>query len=465
MKKLSLYVKIFSRTESTMIENFNPSLLSGKKWKEIFAERKRELIIVMEQGEIEKLWEVEDAGAGLRIRDGERFHYRYVTSLDGRKISEMIRDVESGEWKRIERESSYRCEVRKPFNSVEIARKIDILKSADSFISRYGSIVSFRKVVYKESLREIEVINSEGVHVYDIQPQVVFYVQVAVSDPERGMETGYEPVGRSGGFEVIEEISPENIAKIAVERALKNLKSDWAPAGRMPVVISSEAGGTIIHEAVGHGLEGDLVFNNLSVYAGKLGEQVASEKVTIIDDATLPCYRGSFAYDDEGIPSSRSVLIEKGVLKGYMSDLFYAEKLGVEPTGNGRRESYRFMPVVRMSNTFMLPGKDSVDDIVSSVDYGLFVKKMGGGEVNTVSGDFVFEVLEAHLIKNGRIAEPVRGATLIGNGPEILKKVDMVGNDLGFAIGTCGKEGQGVPVTDGMPTIRVPELTVGGRVK
>lgn len=232
----------------------------------------------------------------------------------------------------------------------------------------------------------------------------------------------------------------------------------------MPVVISSQAGGTMIHEAIGHGLEADLVQQGLSVYANRRGAQVASPCITIIDDATLQGKRGSFRFDDEGVSSQKTVLVQDGILKGYLYDRLTAMKDSCASTGNGRRESYRHRPIPRMSNTFILPGDGDSKDILKSVERGFFVRKMGGGQVNTVTGEFVFDVSEGALIQKGEVAEPVRGATLIGNGAEVLKAIDMVGNDLGFSIGTCGKDSQGVPVSDALPTIRIPEMVVGGEV-
>ncbi len=230
----------------------------------------------------------------------------------------------------------------------------------------------------------------------------------------------------------------------------------------MPVVLSSEAGGTMVHEAIGHGLEADLAQAGMSVYTGKIGTQVASPLVTVIDDATIPHARGTFPYDDEGTPGQKTVLVENGILKGYLYDRLTGMKDGSPSTGNGRRESYQARPIVRMSNTLIAPGSDSPESIIRDVKQGLFVKKMGGGQVNTVNGNFVFEVSEGYLIENGEIAEPVRGATLTGNGPDVLNKIVKVGNDLGFGIGTCGKDGQGVPVADAQPTLLISEITVGG---
>jgi len=220
----------------------------------------------------------------------------------------------------------------------------------------------------------------------------------------------------------------------------------------------------MIHEAIGHGLEADLAQQGLSVYSMKIGQQVASPAITVIDDATLPNKRGSFSFDDEGTPSGRNVLVKDGMLMSYMYDRYTALVDGVASTGNGRRESYEHKPVPRMTNTFIAPGTSSPEDVIKSVHRGLLVKKMGGGQVNTVTGDFVFDVQEGYLISNGGVGELVRGATLIGSGPEVLKSIDMVASDLGFSIGTCGKDGQGVPVSDAVPTLRIPEMTVGGEV-
>jgi TldD protein len=278
------------------------------------------------------------------------------------------------------------------------------------------------------------------------------------------IQTGYEPVGGFMGLELFDENSPEKIAEIASVRALKMLQARRAPGGRMPVVLSSEAGGTMIHEAIGHGLEADLAQVGLSVYTGRIGEEVASPLISVVDDATLAYKRGSYSFDDEGVEAQRTSLVEQGVLKGYLYDRLTAMKDNVQSTGNGRRESYKSRPIPRMSNTFILPGEMCPEEIVRSTYKGLFVKKMGGGQVNTVNGDFVFEVSEGYLIENGEIGEAVRGATLTGNGPALLKNIDMVGNDLGFGIGTCGKDGQGVPVSDAQPTLRIPEIIVGGEV-
>ncbi len=235
-----------------------------------------------------------------------------------------------------------------------------------------------------------------------------------------------------------------------------------APAGIMPVVLSGTAGGTMIHEAVGHGLEADHAEEGFSIYSGRLGEKVASELITVVDDATLPSLYGFYKVDDEGTPSQKVVLIEKGILKNFLYDKYFALKYGKDSNGHGRRQDYRHIPLPRMANTYIEKGFHKPEEIIKSIDKGLLVKKMGGGEVNPLTGDFVFEVREGYYIEKGEIAYPVKGATLVGNGPKVLEIIDMVGDDLKFIPGTCGKDGQGVPVADGQPTIRIPEITVGG---
>lgn len=264
-------------------------------------------------------------------------------------------------------------------------------------------------------------------------------------------------------MEMLDQGQATEVARVAAQRAIMLLDAPLAPSGPMPVVLVAESGGTMVHEAVGHGLEADLAREGLSVYQDKMGEMVANSLITVIDDPTIPGKRGSFLFDDEGTPAHRNILIHKGVLKNYMYNRLYAMRDGVESTGNGRRESYQHRPIVRMTNTLIAPGESDPDAIIRSVDKGLLVKRMGSGQVNTVNGDFVFEISEGYILKNGKIDHPIRGATLTGNGPETLKSIDMVGNDLGYGLGTCGKEGQGVPVGDAQPTLRIPEIIIGGQ--
>jgi TldD protein len=277
------------------------------------------------------------------------------------------------------------------------------------------------------------------------------------------MQTGYESLGHTIGFEVFDAADVAELAERAARQALVKLKARPAPSGTLPVVIRQGTGGVLFHEACGHGLEADLVAKGASVYRGKVGKLVASPLVTLIDDGSMSGEWGAIGIDDEGHPSQRNVLIQDGVLTDYMWDYLRARREGHTQSGNGRRQSYADLPMVRMTNTFVTNGTDDPDDIVRATDHGVYVAKLGGGQVDTASGDFVFGMVEAYLIEDGKITEPLREGNLIGNGPQVLCDIDMLGND--FAMGnpgTCGKDGQGVPVGDGQPTLRVKALTVGG---
>jgi TldD protein len=339
---------------------------------------------------------------------------------------------------------------------------VALARRADRRARAEGSAIAQVTVRYADVHRAIGCVNSLGEWAEDERVHTLLSV-LAIADAGGELCTGYECEGGLGGLEQLERRPPEEIAAVAARRALLNLAARPAPAGRMPVVLSASAGGTMVHEAVGHGLEADLIADQLSIYAGRIGETIASPLVTVIDDATLPAGRGSQACDDEGTCAQRTMLIEKGVLKSYLHDRLSAWKNGACSTGNGRRESYRYRPIVRMTNTMIAPGSDDPRSILRATQNGLFVRQMGGGQVETVTGNFVFEVTEGYLIERGEIGPPVRGATLTGNGPEVLMSIDRVGRDLGFGIGTCGKDGQNVPVADAQPTLRIPELVVGGR--
>jgi TldD protein len=345
--------------------------------------------------------------------------------------------------------------------SVEKARKVQLLERADDAARTEGDAVRQVSASYADSRRRILVVNSDGVLATDDQVRTRFAVQcVAVADT--GMQTGMEAPGFTVGFEMFDDVDPEEVARTSAQRALTMLRARPAPTGKLPVVLKRGAGGVLFHEACGHGLEADLVAKDASVFRGRAGEQVASPLVTLVDDGTLAREWGAYAIDDEGAPARHNVLIERGVLTDYMWDLLRARKEGREQSGNGRRETYQHLPMVRMTNTYLLAGQDEPDEIVRQTPYGIYCAQLGGGQVNTATGDFVFGMTEAYLIENGEITEPVRAANLIGNGPETLRLVDAVGNDFGTWPGTCGKFGQGVPVSAGQPTLRVAELTIGG---
>jgi TldD protein len=305
------------------------------------------------------------------------------------------------------------------------------------------------------------VANSDGLYARDDQVRTRLMVQ-CVATGDTGMQTGYEAPGRSMGFELFDAFAPEHVGRKAARRALTLLDAVPAPSGRLPVVLKRGAGGVLFHEACGHGLEADHIHKDASVFRGRVGEQVASPHVTLVDDGAFGREWGTIAIDDEGHRARRNVLIERGVLTEYMWDVLRARKQGREPSGNGRRETYRHLPMPRMTNTFLLEGTTDPDDIVRSVDHGIYCVQLGGGQVDPASGDFVFGITEAYLIERGEITRPIRAAQLIGNGPDVLRMVDAVGNDFETWTGMCGKQGQSVPVSSGQPTVLVREMTVGG---
>jgi TldD protein len=462
------------------------ALRNGGALAELFFENNDSSRIFFEDGKVDRLVDGTDRGAGLRILFEGRSVYGYTTDLTQSALENLatalsaavaVKDGKSKakaaeriEWRRTEPKSreiaDYR--VKKSPRAITLKEKVDLAQRAVQ--GARDELPAARQIsaAVGDSLRRILVVNSDGLLSLDEKTYLQVGVEVVGETKEKSgesrIESAYDTDGGFVGIEFFEKTTPESIGRDAAKRVKILLTAVPAPSGSMPVVLASEAGGTMIHEAVGHGLEADLACNGLSVYQNKIGEQVASPLISVLDDGTMPERRGSFTFDDEGTPSQRNVLIEHGILKGYMVDRISAMKFDLPATGNGRRETFRHKPIVRMTNTYIAPGKDDPAEILRDTKWGVYVKAMGGGQVNTVTGDFVFAVTEGYLIRDGKIAEPIRGATLVGNGPKVLQIIDRVGSDLGFATGTCGKDGQGAPVTDAQPTMRIPELTVGGEV-
>ena len=451
------------------IDLLRKTLSRGGEYADLFIESRKVTSLVMEDGRLEKIITGTETGAGIRLLYNNRTSYAFSNDLSSGTLlqsasetSRMATDAAVHEIPRLEKRiPSARFEIRSFPADVYLQNKIELIRRAEKVARLYDSRIRQVSVIYRDSEQTVRIASSDGFLAEDDRVYTSFIIQV-IAGQDGIVQTGYEAIGGFTGFELFEEEDIEALTIKAANRAVMMLSARKAPAGRMPVVISSRAGGTMIHEAIGHGLEADLAQQGLSIFSGKLGEQVASELITVIDDATLPGKRGSFRFDDEGTPSQRTVLVDKGILMSYMYDRLTAMKEGRQSTGNGRRESYQSRPIPRMTNTFIAPGSSDPEEIIRSVDQGLLVEKMGGGQVNTVTGDFVFDVQEGYLIRNGKKDELVRGATLTGNGPQILRSIDMAGTDLGFSIGTCGKDAQGVPVTDAMPTVRISEMVVGG---
>ena len=347
----------------------------------------------------------------------------------------------------------------KPFNE-----KVSILKNVDEYLRKKGSIVKQVTASIAGEYQEIEIIKSGSQNFQDIRPLIKFNVSVMVEKNGRKETGSYGTGGRMNYDDYIANNDWKRVCDEAYRQAIVNLESKDAPAGEMKVVLGPGWPGILLHEAIGHGLEGDFNRKKTSAFHNLMNQKVASEHVTIVDDGTITNRRGSITIDDEGTPSSRTVLIENGILKNYMQDRLNARLMKTQSTGNGRRESFECAPMPRMTNTFMLQGKHSQEDMIKSVDQGIFAVSFGGGQVDITNGKFVFSCTEAYEINNGKIGSPIKGATLIGNGPDILTKVSMVGNDMKLdpGIGTCGKNGQWVPVGVGQPSILVDEITVGG---
>lgn len=440
----------------------------GGQYGEIFFEDLRTFSLSLEDNKIEKSQKGRDVGVGIRLIKDFKTYYGYTSEITFENLINLAKTVAKSEGDGIisvgKKHLVGKFDVLIDPDEFDIHKKADILYRANDIARSYDELVKQVSVTLRDVKRDIMIINSLGEIVEDSQIRVVFFVESIASNGNE-LYRGYEATGGLIGYELFNEDYVnviDYVATKASERAVLGLKAKPAPAGSFTVVMSSEAGGTMIHEAVGHGLEADLVNNGLSVYAGKVGEKVASELVTVIDDATLGGKNGSFHFDDEGVVAQRKVLIENGILKGYMYDRLSAMKEGRESTGNGRRDSYKNIPIVRMTNTFIAAGKDNPHDIIKDTKKGVYVVKMGGGQVNTVNGDFVFEIMEGYMIENGEITYPIKGATLIGNGPQALMDTDAVGYDLGWSIGTCGKDGQRAPVSDAQPTVRIKRMTLGG---
>lgn len=458
-----------------MIEQFEiPKILKralrqGGEFSELFEELSLSTTIQKENRQFQKILQGTDHGVGLRVVAGGKTAYAYTNEISEKKLLELADQIsDSVRLGIFDRDISLKTSQANwhPSRAIDpglisLKDKAARISEADQEAWETDPLLRQVTTAFRDQIREVRVANSLGYFSEERQVYLVFFVQAVAAEGEV-VQTGYEPHGGTGGWECFDAASLGDIARLAAQRAVRMVKARPAPSGLMPVILAAEAGGTMVHEAVGHGLEADLAMEGLSVYQDKIGTRVGSELITVADDPTVPGKRGSFQFDDEGTPAKQNILIERGILKSYMNNRIYADKSGVAPTGNGRRESYQHRPIVRMSNTMILPGTSDPKQILQSVDKGFLVLRMGSGQVNTVNGDFVFEVSEGFLIENGKIGEAVRGATLTGNGPEVLASIDLVGNDLGYGMGTCGKDGQGVPVGDAQPTLRIPALTVGG---
>lgn len=413
-----------------------------------------------------------DRGFGFRVVSGDKTGFAYADDINLKALKEAALSAKSiaksGENKLIQIQSpiatSQLYAPINPLQSILDQQKVSLLQEIDQKARALDSRV--RQVIVSLSARHdiILLLNSRGSIAADIRPLVNLWIKVIVEQGGK-REQGSSGGGARAGYELfLNGDTVSDYIKKAIHQASLNLEAKPAPAGQMPVVLGPGWPAILLHEAVGHGLEADFNRKGSSIFSNRLGQKVASTVCTIVDDGTIPGRRGSLSIDDEGTPSKNTVLIEDGILKNYMQDLHNARLMGMEPTGNGRRESYSHLPLPRMTNTYMLPGRSDPAEILQSIKKGIYAVDFSGGQVDITSGQFVFSMSEAYMIENGKITYPVKGATLIGNGPEVLQQVSMVGNDLALdkGIGTCGKAGQSIPVGVGQPTLKVDNITVGG---
>lgn len=445
------------------------AMSGGADFADLFVEDRPSSRLTFLDGRVKDAVSGQSLGAGIRVVHGHKAIYGYTSDLSLEGLLSVARAVAAAQ-KSAHRGAPEALSVTPPGPAVarilsrddRAERRVEILRRADRAARAAHEAVCQVEISISESVQRVLVANSEGIYVTDERPYSRFLVQViARSGTEQ--QVGSRSPGALAGFEYLEDLDVEDLARDAAESAVLMLSADYAPAARMPVVIDKGFGGVIFHEACGHLLETTSVAPKASILADKLGETIAHEAVTAIDDGTLPGMWGSLSIDDEGMPTRRTVLIENGRLVNYLADRIGSAKTGYGRTGSGRKESYRFAPASRMRNTFIAPGEASLDELLAAVPYGLYARRMGGGSVSPGTGDFNFSVREAFLIRDGKIAEPVRGATLIGNGADVLKKISKVGRDLELAAGMCGSVSGSIPTTVGQPPILVDEITVGGR--
>jgi TldD protein len=463
----------FARTgmDSGRVEAIVGEALAGMDDGELYLEYSQSESLALDDGRIKSASFDTTQGFGLRAVAGEAAGYAHASDLSEaaiRRAAATVRAVASGysgtmAGPPVGTNRSLYTDAN-PLGQVDLAAKTKLLAEIDAYARSRDPRVRQVMASLSGVWQAVQIIRADGSRVADIRPLVRLGIAVVVGDGDR-METGSS--GSGGRLAYQRYLDPEHWRKEvdeALRQALVNLGAVPAPAGEMTVVLGPGWPGVMLHEAVGHGLEGDFNRKKTSAFSGMIGERVASKGVTVVDDGTLPDRRGSLTIDDEGTPTSCTTLIEDGILKGYMQDRMNARLLGAAPTGNGRRESFGHAPMPRMTNTYMLAGDRDPQEIIASVPRGLYAVNFGGGQVDITSGKFVFSASEAYLIENGKVGPAVKGATLIGNGPDALTKVTMIGNDLALdhGIGTCGKDGQSVPVGVGQPTMRMDGLTVGG---
>jgi TldD protein len=456
------------------LENYLAEALSqGGDYADIYFEYQATSSISMDESIVKAATQGVSLGVGVRVISGERTGYAYSDDLSAEKIrhaAKVAACIASGPSK-VDKAALHEGMKRNLYpvltapNEAGFGERLELVKRAEKAARAYDPRIFQVQATYADSLRHVLVANSDGVLTYDRQPMARLNVSALARQGNGSPQSGYSGGGGRVDLDFFAgEKSPEYFAREAGRQAIVQLGAVEAPAGESTVVLGPGWPGVLLHEAVGHGLEADFNRKGTSAFSGRIGQQVASPLCTVIDDGTIGGRRGSLNVDDEGNVTQRNVLIENGILRGYLQDKLSSRVTKAAPTGSGRRESYEHIPMPRMTNTFMLAGESDPEEIIRSVDRGLYCANFGGGQVDITSGNFVFSASESYLIEGGKITRPVKNATLIGNGPEALKYVSMVGNDLKLdeGVGVCGKAGQSVPVGVGIPTVKIDRMTVGG---
>jgi TldD protein len=473
MHKASFFFDRFGLQQADVERYLGAALSAGGDFADLYFEYLTTSSVNIDESLIKSASQGISAGCGVRVISGERTGYAYTDDLAPEKILHAAKTaalIASGpaktpivDLKQGNGRNLYPISVAP--TDASVSEKVELVRRADRAARAYDPRIREVRAGYADELRQILVIGSDGSFAYDTQPLARLNV-MCIGRDEKGQSSRGSAGG--GGRVALEyfktEKTPEHFADDAARQAIIQLDARPAPAGEMEVVLGPGWPGILLHEAIGHGLEADFNRKGTSAFTGMVGRRVASDKCTVIDNGTVPSRRGSLNVDDEGNPTSETVLIENGILKAYISDKLSSRLMGIPNTGNGRRESYEHIPMPRMTNTYMLAGTDAPEDIIKSVKRGLYAVNFGGGQVDITSGKFVFSASEAYMVENGKITAPVKNATLIGNGPDVLTRVSMVGSDLQLdeGVGTCGKDGQSVPVGVGIPTIKVDRITVGG---
>ena len=444
------------------------ALEKGGDFADVYLENRISRQIVMEESKFKTGLYGISQGAGVRVISGNKTGYAYTDEISEEKL---LRAAEVASYVArngntitpVNINSSERksfITVQQPLAEIADTRRIEMMQRADEAAMSYDPRIKMAMVDYYDEIRGRVLANSEGVYLRDENPLMFFIVQT-MSEDGNTRHMSRERLSKHAGFEMFEEFSPEKVAERAAREAIDMLKAEAAPAGMMDVIMQNGWGGVLVHEAVGHPLEADNIAKGVGAFTGKVGQKVASDVFTMVDDGSIKNARGTINFDDEGTQAKRNVLIENGILKGYMTDILSAKQLGMERTGNGRRESFRYMPIPRMTNTFIEQGESQPEDILASTKKGIYVQSLSGGSVNPVTGVFNFTCREAYMVENGKKTKPIKGATLIGSCLEVISNIDAVGNDLDFGPGICGK-GQMAEVDAGQPTVRIRGINVGG---